>query len=120
MKKVQNMMRNVDIVELVLEKLFKGLYYDRVIHRQMFQDVLDLLFYYALNNPLNQRTLRPHIAYLLELTLRELNSGRVIAQVIRQDRQSTYGQKFTLFVCQRIIHDKFYKSQIFRMLSVLA
>jgi fido (protein-threonine AMPylation protein) len=53
MRKVQNMMRNVDLVELMLSKLFKGLYYDRVIHRQMFQDVLDFLFYYSLNNPLN-------------------------------------------------------------------
>ena len=46
-------MRNVHLVDLLLDKLFKGLYYDRVIHRMMFQDVLDFLFYYSLNNPLN-------------------------------------------------------------------
>ena len=34
--KVQNMIRNVDLVDLLLDKLFKGLYYDRVTHRLMF------------------------------------------------------------------------------------
>ncbi len=64
--------------------------------------------------------LRRHVAYLLELTLRELNCARILAQVIKQDRQSTYCQKFIQYVCYRVTKEKYYKSQIFRMLSVLA
>jgi len=57
---------------------------------------------------------------LLELTNRELNSCRVIGQVIRNQRQTTYGQKFIQYICYKIKEDHVYKSYFFRMLNVIA
>lgn len=56
----------------------------------------------------------------MDLTKRDLNSCKVMAQVIHSQRQTTYGQKFIQYVCQTVKRDRFYRSQIFRMLSVLA
>jgi len=79
MRKVQNLLRNVQIVDPMINILLKGLYFDSAIHRHLFQEVLDFMYMYVKDNPVSQQTLIPHMAYLLSLVNRELNSCKVIA-----------------------------------------
>lgn len=55
--KIQNLMRNVEIVDSLFNKLFKGVYYDRILHRKLFQEALDFLCLYCHGNELNQQGL---------------------------------------------------------------
>lgn len=40
-------MRQVGIVDLLINRMFKVLYYDKTYHKKMFQAVLDMLSLYC-------------------------------------------------------------------------
>ena len=44
-------MRQVEIVDLLVNKLFKNLYYDVEYYEKMYQAILDMLFLYCYENP---------------------------------------------------------------------
>jgi hypothetical protein len=53
--------------------------------------------------------LRPHLAYLVEITKWDIESGKVLATVIQTEKLSTFGMKFHLFIIRKLIIDKNYK-----------
>jgi len=43
-----------------------------------------------------------------------------MAEVILTERQHAFGQKFIQFIVRKVVDEKYYKSQIMRLLAVLA
>lgn len=66
-------------MEIIFEKLLKTVYYDRSMHKDMFNDVMDLLFYFSYHNTETAKQLRPHLAYLAELIKWDIESAKVLA-----------------------------------------
>jgi hypothetical protein len=52
------------------------------MHKGMFNEVMELLFYFSYHNAETSKLLRPHLAYLAELIKWDIESAKVMAQVI--------------------------------------
>ena len=49
-----------------------------------------------------------------------LYTGHVLAQIVSPERLTDFGQKFIQFIVLKVLHENIFKSQIFKLLSVLA
>jgi hypothetical protein len=90
------------------------------MHKQLFDTTMEMLFHFSFHNSKSARVLRPHLAYLAELTKWEIESGKVMASVINDEKLSCYGMKFHLFIIRKIIVEKNYKPQLFDYLTVVS
>ena len=86
----------------------------------MFQAIIDFLFWFSYENTVTQLFLKKHIPYLIHLMKQNLRSDHVLSQIISPERLTAYGQKFIQFLLRKILHENFFQSQIFKLLSVLA
>ena len=74
----------------------KNVYYSQASHETTFHQVLDLLFYYCLNNTVNQLSMKEHVPYLIHMaTKMDIKAGHLLGQIISAERLNPYGQKFT-------------------------
>lgn len=55
---MQGILRQVDIEKLLINRFMKHIYYSKVAHEKTFQYILDLLFYYCINNTVNQQSMK--------------------------------------------------------------
>ena len=53
LSRLQAMLRQINLDYLLITKFMKNIYYDKPIHEMTFQTILELLFYYCLNNVVN-------------------------------------------------------------------
>lgn len=114
------MLRQINIEDLLINKLMKNIYYSQDQHETCFQSVLDLLFNYCLNNTLNQQALSKHIPYLVFLALRfDLTSGPLLGQLVTAERLNPPGQKFIQFIVRKIVDLNLQKSQFYKLLGFL-
>ena len=49
--KLQNMMKQVDIVDIIVNRLMKRLYYDKQHYKKLFSTMLEVLYEYSYKNP---------------------------------------------------------------------
>ena len=73
----------------------KNMYYDSTMHESTFQQIYELLFYYCLNNTVNQISMKAQIPYLVDMALKmDLKTGPLLGQIISSERLLSSGQKF--------------------------
>jgi hypothetical protein len=72
MVKKQNMMRHLDFGNNLINNLMKKLFYKKPIHEEMYKEITNFLFMYCYKNLNNQRSLLPHLNYLVTLTDRDI------------------------------------------------
>jgi hypothetical protein len=118
--KVQNLIRQLDLVNFIFSGLLKTLYFDRTLHKELFNSAMELFFQLSFHNPTTSKSLRPHLAYLADLTKYDIESGKVMAQIIQRDKLSAFGMKFHQFIINKLVQDKNYKPQLFDYLSVVS
>lgn len=49
------------------------------MHKDMFNDAMELLFHFSYHNSETAKQLRPHLAYLAELIKWDIDSAKVMA-----------------------------------------
>lgn len=49
--KVQNIIRQLELNDLIINKLLKQLYFDKYTHRKLFDATMDFLFNYVMKSP---------------------------------------------------------------------
>jgi hypothetical protein len=77
--KKQNMLRHLDIANDLINKLMKNLYYRELEHFSVFKEISNFLFMYSYKNPNNQRSLLPHLNYLITLSDKDVNTAKLIS-----------------------------------------
>ena len=90
-RKIQNIMKQVDIVDIVINKLMKRLYYDSRYYKKLYSSVFNMLYEYSYRNPNTQLTLKPHLSYLQMMMEFDLPVCKIIGQIISQERQRAFG-----------------------------
>lgn len=73
------------------------------MHKDMFNDVMELLFHFSYHNSETAKLLRPHLAYLTELIKWDIETAKVMAQVIWTEKLTAFGMKFHQFIIRKII-----------------
>jgi hypothetical protein len=86
LRKLQNILKHIGISETLLNVLMKELIYNEFQHRILYQKVVDFLFILCYQNTTCQQHLMPHLNLLLELMNMEVNSGLLISEVIKCNR----------------------------------
>ena len=77
------MMKQVDVVDIIVTKLMKRLIYKKSRYKKLFSVVLAVLYEYAYKNPNTQLSLKPHLAYLTGWMEADLPVCKIAAQVIQ-------------------------------------
>jgi hypothetical protein len=87
----------------------KSVYYDRSLHKNLFDICMEFFFQFSKNNNQTQLLLKKHLAYFTDLAKWDIESGKVLAQVIQSDKLKTFGMKFHQFIIRKILDEKIYK-----------
>ena len=53
MNRFQAILRQINIDSLLVTEFMKNVYYNQLQHETTFEQILELLFYYCLNNTIN-------------------------------------------------------------------
>ena len=112
-------MKQVNIVDIIVNRLMKRLYYDKQHYKKLFSVVLEVLYEYSYQNPNTQHSLKPHLVYVTCMMDFDLPVCKIAAQIISQERHKAFGQKFMQYMIRKMTTEKCYKSQVFRLLSVV-
>lgn len=101
--KKQNMMRHLDIGNDLITNLMKKLYYKKEYHYTMYKEITNFLFMYCYKNPNNQRTMLKHLNYLVTLTDKNIQTPKLISQILINYKNTDYGMNFLQFLINKII-----------------
>lgn len=114
------MLRHLDIADDIINKLMKNLFYREDEHFLLFNEISNFLFMYSYKNPNNQRSLLPHLNYLVTLTDKNINTPKLISSIIINNKDSEYGMNFMQFLINKITNNNQFKSSLFKLLTILS
>lgn len=99
------MLRHLDVQTILINKLLKKIYFKEAEHFALFSEVSQFLFMYCYNNPNNQRSMLPHLNYLLSLTAKDINTPKLISQIVHSFKDTPKGLDFIQFIINKVVNE---------------
>ena len=119
-RKVQNIIRHINIIDDLVNVLLKRLIYKELYYNDLFQKIIDLLFLTCQTNPNIQRALMPEINFFLDMMNIRVDTGQLISEIMKGNNDEEFTKKFILYLTNLIFEEGYFKSSLINQLIKLA
>ncbi|CDW72551.1 inositol-triphosphate receptor [Stylonychia lemnae] len=117
--KKQNMLRHLDVSDELVNRMMKNIWYKHQDHYELFNEISHFLFMFTFDNPNNQRSLWPHLNYLVSLIDRDIPITKLIAKIISAHSNQEESQQFLEFLLFKLSKGNQFKSFLLRLLVLM-
>jgi hypothetical protein len=114
LKKLQNMIRHINLINDVVNVLLKRLIFKEIFYKDLFQTVIDFLFALCYSNVSCQKFLLPELNFFLDLINHGIETGMLISEVIKCNSDPVYSKDFIKYLINKIFKEGYFKSSLFK------
>ena len=114
------MLRHINIIDDLVNVLLRRLIFKENYYKELFQQVVQFLFTITHENPNCQRHLLPDLNFFLDLMNFGIETGPLIAEVIKSNTDPEYSKGFIRYIVNKIVHQNLFTSSLIKQLIRLA
>ena len=114
------MLRHINIIDDLVNTLLRRLIFKEFNYTDLFQQVIQFLFAVTHENPNCQRHLLPDLNFFLDLMNKGIETGPLIAEVIKCNTDPEYSKGFIRYIVNKIVSENLFTSSLMKQLIRLA
>jgi len=111
-RKLQNMLRHINIIDDLVNSLLRRLIFKEFYYKDLFQQVIHFLFNLAYQNPNCQKHLLPDLNFFLDMMNIGIETGPLIAEVIKSNTDPEYSKGFIKYIVNKIVVENRFTSSL--------
>lgn len=102
-RRLQNLLKNANIIDELLENTLQKMAGKEMLHRDIFQATIDFFLELCHNNPNCQNLLLPHLNYFLDLMNHRIVTDTLITEIIKSNADEKQRKNFAEYLIDKII-----------------